>query len=53
MKNIVQVAVLSLLVLGCKENQEKTKLPRNEAVADTEITPAEDEWTMIFDGRNF
>lgn len=52
MKNIVKVAVLSLLILGCKENK-KNDTAKEEAVSDTEMTPAEDDWTMIFDGKTF
>ena len=52
MKNIVQAAVLALLVLGCKETK-KDESSQKKVVADMEMTNAEDEWTMIFDGETF
>ena len=52
MKNIAQVAVLALLILGCKENK-KNDAAKEEVVVESEMTPSDDEWTMIFDGETF
>ncbi len=52
MKNILKVAVLALLVLSCKE-AKKDESTQREVVADMEMTNADEEWTMIFDGKTF
>lgn len=54
MKNVVTAAMLALLVIGCKEEQKEAgaeKAP--ETVSEQKMPSAEDEWTMLFDGKSF
>ena len=47
MKNLLSIAVLSLLIMGCKEKVKETEEAAIEAVANTEMEVAENEWQPL------
>lgn len=52
MKNIVTTAILSLLILGCKETKKETEEAK-ETMVEVAEAPVAEEWTMLFDGESF
>lgn len=54
MKNVVTAAMLTLLVIGCKEKQKEASTEEaQEVVSEEKMPSAKNEWTVLFDGKSF
>ncbi|MFK7811883.1 MAG: DUF1080 domain-containing protein [Maribacter sp.] len=53
MKNFLPIALLTLLVLGCKEKVKEAEEKATDDMAKTEIEVPANEWTILFDGKTF
>lgn len=53
MKNLLSIAVMALLVMGCKEKVKETEEKATDVSAKTEMGVPDNEWTILFDGKTF
>ena len=53
MKNLLFIALLAIIVMGCKEKSKESEEKASVAGAQTEMEVPKDEWKVIFDGKTF
>mgnify|MGYP000586332244 CR=1 FL=1 len=54
MKNLLSIAFLTILIIGCKEKaKETTQDNASDEMAATEMNVPNDEWNILFDGKTF
>ena len=54
MKNLLFIALLAVLVIGCKEKTKETvEETTSDAMAKTEMEVPKEEWKVLFDGQTF
>lgn len=53
MKNLLFTALLTILVIGCKEKAKEAEEKTTDAIAKTAMEIPKEEWKVLFDGTSF